>query len=161
MELLERYDASRLQGVRSDGSGGLLALCPCHDDHDPSLHLWTDDAGELAFSCLAGCTWPELKETLAGMGLPVDAHADRGGQNTTVIATYDYNDESGELAYQVLRYQPKSALARWFAQRTQGGGPNKRGRRIMIVAVARRLAIALWRYLKDGVIPEGAAMKAA
>ena len=66
-----------------------------------------------------------------------------------------------EMAWMWLRYQPKSALARWFAQRTQGGGPNKRGRRIMIVAVARRLAIALWRYLKDGVIPEGAAMKAA
>jgi transposase len=66
-----------------------------------------------------------------------------------------------EMAWMWLRYQPESALARWFAKRTEGSGPNKRGRRIMIVAVARRLAIALWRYLKDGVIPEGAAMKTA
>jgi transposase len=65
-----------------------------------------------------------------------------------------------EMAWMWLRYQPDSALARWFAQRTSGGGGNKRGKRIAIVAVARRLAIALWRYLKDGVVPDGARMKA-
>ncbi|MEM5332142.1 hypothetical protein VSR34_37375, partial [Paraburkholderia sp. JHI2823] len=42
-----------------------------------------------------------------------------------------------------------SALTRWFNERTQGTGPNRRARRIAIVAVARRLAIALWRYLKE------------
>lgn len=66
-----------------------------------------------------------------------------------------------EMAWMWLRYQPHSALSRWFAQRTQGTGANKRSRRISIVAVARRLVIALWRYLKDGVIPEGAQIKAA
>lgn len=66
-----------------------------------------------------------------------------------------------EMAWMWLRYQPGSALARWFAQRTQVGGPNKRGKRIAIVAVARKLAIALWRYLTDGVIPDGAALKTA
>lgn len=66
-----------------------------------------------------------------------------------------------EMAWMWLRHQPHSALARWFAQRTQGTGANKRSRRISIVAVARRLVIALWRYLKDGVIPEGALIKAA
>lgn len=65
-----------------------------------------------------------------------------------------------EMAWFWLRYQPGSALTQWFARRTQGSGSNKRGKRIAIVAVARKLAIALWRYLKDGVIPEGAAMKA-
>ncbi len=64
-----------------------------------------------------------------------------------------------EMAWMWLRYQPESELARWFNKRTQIGVPNKRGRRIAIVAVARRLAIALWRYLKDGVIPEGAIIK--
>ena len=66
-----------------------------------------------------------------------------------------------EMAWSWLRYQPDSALTRWFNQRTQGTGPNRRARRIAIVAVARRLAIALWRYLKDGVIPEGAQLKSA
>jgi transposase len=65
-----------------------------------------------------------------------------------------------EMSWLWLRYQPQSALARWFAQRTQGTGSNKRSRRISIVAVARRLVIALWRYLKDGVIPQGAQTKA-
>ena len=59
------------------------------------------------------------------------------------------------MAWTWLRYQPGSALTQWFNQRTQGTGPNRRARRIAIVAVARRLAIALWRYLKDGLIPEG------
>lgn len=66
-----------------------------------------------------------------------------------------------EMAWFWLRHQPSSAISQWFAHRTQGGGPNKRGKRIAIVAVARRLAIALWRYLQDGVIPDGAAMKVA
>lgn len=66
-----------------------------------------------------------------------------------------------EMAWMWLRYQPGSALARWFAQRTSGGGANKRGKRIAIVAVARRLMIALWRYVRDGVVPDGARMKAA
>lgn len=64
-----------------------------------------------------------------------------------------------EMAWMWLRYQPRSALAQWFARRT--AGDNKRGKRIAIVAVARRLAIALWRYLRDGVIPAGAQLKAA
>jgi transposase len=64
-----------------------------------------------------------------------------------------------EMAWTWLRYQPGSALTQWFNQRTEGTGPNRRARRIAIVAVARRLAIALWRYLKDGVIPEGAQLK--
>jgi transposase len=66
-----------------------------------------------------------------------------------------------EMAWTWLRYQPSSALTQWFNQRTQGTEPNRRARRIAIVAVTRRLAIALWRYLKDGVIPEGAQLKAA
>ena len=62
-----------------------------------------------------------------------------------------------ELAWSWLRYQPESALSRWFTRRFAGGG--KRMRRIGIVALARRLAIALWRYLEDGVIPDGAKLK--
>jgi transposase len=66
-----------------------------------------------------------------------------------------------ELAWSWLRYQPDSALTQWFYQRTQGTRLNRRSRRIAIVAVARRLAIALWRYLKDGLIPEVAQLKSS
>lgn len=64
-----------------------------------------------------------------------------------------------ELAWLWLRYQPESALSAWYRRRTQGEGA--RSRRSMIVAVARKLAVALWRYLKTGEVPEGARLKPA
>ena len=63
-----------------------------------------------------------------------------------------------ELSWLWLRYQPNSTLTQWFQQRFAGGG--KRMRRIGIVAMARKLLIALWRYVKEGVVPEGAIFKA-
>ncbi len=63
-----------------------------------------------------------------------------------------------ELAWLWLRYQPKSALTRWFHERTSGH--KGRIRRIIIVAVARKLIIALWRYLETGLIPSDAELKA-
>ena len=63
-----------------------------------------------------------------------------------------------ELSWLWLRYQPNSALSQWFERRFAQGG--KRMRRIGIVAMARKLLIALWRYLNDGVIPEGAVLTA-
>jgi transposase len=62
-----------------------------------------------------------------------------------------------ELAWSWLRLQPESALTQWFNRRFAGAG--KRMRRVGIVAVARKLAIALWRYLQDGEIPAGALLK--
>lgn len=62
-----------------------------------------------------------------------------------------------EAAWLWLRHQPDSALSQWFHDRTQG--QKGRIRRIMIVALARKLAIALWRYLETGLIPEGANLK--
>ena len=64
-----------------------------------------------------------------------------------------------ELAWSWLRYQPGSALSQWYRQRFAHGG--KRLRRIGIVALARKLLIALWRYVEHGLIPEGAKLKAA
>jgi transposase len=63
-----------------------------------------------------------------------------------------------ELAWTWLRLQPRSTLARWFNKRFARAGA--RMRRVGIVALARRLAIALWRYLRDGEIPGGARLKA-
>jgi transposase len=64
-----------------------------------------------------------------------------------------------ELAWLWLRHQPDSALSRWFHARVQ----DHRGRirRIAIVALARKLLIALWRYVSQGEVPEGARLKAA
>ncbi len=62
-----------------------------------------------------------------------------------------------ELAWLWLQYQPGSALAVWF--RTRVGSVKGRIRRIMAVALARKLVVALWRYLVDGIVPEGAVLK--
>lgn len=64
-----------------------------------------------------------------------------------------------ELAWSWLRYQPDSALSQWYQKRFARGG--KRQRRIGIVALARRLLVALWRYVDTGWLPEGAELKAA
>lgn len=62
-----------------------------------------------------------------------------------------------ELSWRWLQLQPDSELTLWFNRRFATG--SKRMRRIGIVALARRLVIALWRYVEDGVIPAGAVLK--
>jgi transposase len=63
-----------------------------------------------------------------------------------------------ELAWLWLRHQPDSALSLWFRNRTANAG--KRAKRIAIVALARKLIVALWRYLSTGLVPDQATMKA-
>src|SRR5215475_12119897 len=82
-------------------------------------------------------------------------------QNKTLlarIAELEARRQAGgtmiQAAWLWLKHQPKSAITRWFVQRT--AGQSGRIRRIMIVAVARKLAIALWRFLKQGLVPQGA-----
>jgi len=62
-----------------------------------------------------------------------------------------------DVAWDWLRYQPASALARWYQKRFGSGGA--RMRKIGIVAFARKLLIALWRYAQTGLIPKGARLK--
>jgi transposase len=64
-----------------------------------------------------------------------------------------------ELAWAWVRHQPHSELTQWFERRYGSG--NSRSRRIGIVALARKLLIAYWRYLEEGIVPEGAELKAA
>lgn len=61
-----------------------------------------------------------------------------------------------QLAWNWVRWQPHSALTQWYQTNF---GTGKRARRIGIVAVARKLLIALWRYVTTGVVPEGAIVK--
>jgi transposase len=63
-----------------------------------------------------------------------------------------------ELAWLWLRHQPDSALTQWFRERTANA--SHRLRRIAIVALARKLIVALWRYLTTGLVPEHAVLKA-
>jgi transposase len=62
-----------------------------------------------------------------------------------------------EIAWAWRRFQPDSALSQWYERRFGHG--SARLRKIGIVALARKLLIALWRFLKTGVLPEGAVLK--
>ena len=63
-----------------------------------------------------------------------------------------------QLAWLWLRYQPGSELAQWFRERV--GALAWRTRRIAIVAMARKLLIALWRYVETGFLPAGIEIRA-
>jgi transposase len=63
-----------------------------------------------------------------------------------------------QLAWRFLEFQKDSALAKWFESRTKN---NRALRKKMIVALARKLLIALWRYVRDGVVPEGVVLRPA
>jgi len=64
-----------------------------------------------------------------------------------------------EVAWLWQKYQPASPLSAWYIQKTTG--QSSRIRRIMLIALARKLAISLWRYLETGLIPEGVVMARA
>ena len=66
--------------------------------------------------------------------------------------------KSIELAWLWVLHQPDSALSQWFRQRTANA--SKRIKRIAIVALARKLMVALWRFLTTGLVPDGVVLKA-
>jgi len=63
-----------------------------------------------------------------------------------------------QLSWRFLEFQKESALAKWFRARTEN---NRGSRKKMIVALARKLLIALWHFVRDGVVPEGVALRPA
>ena len=64
-----------------------------------------------------------------------------------------------QLSWRWLLFQNKSALAQWYRARTAGGTPGLR--KAMIIALARKLLIALWRYITIGEVPAGAVLRPA
>jgi transposase len=100
------------------------------------------------------------RELAACVGLnpsPYDSGASQREQGISKAGNRRVRALLVEIAWYWLRYQPHSALSAWFNQRFAAGG--KRMRRIGIVALARRLLIALWRYVEHGVVPQGAQLK--
>ena len=95
---------------------------------------------------------------LAGLGgTPYSSGDSEQEQGISKAGRPDMRSLLIELAWSWLRYQPDSKISRWFQNRCSG--PNKRSRRRAIVAVARQLAVAFWRYLDQGLLPEGAKIK--
>jgi len=96
----------RLDGVKKNGSG-YVAKCPAHPDDKPSLSIGEGKNGGIVLHCHAGCT---AEKIVASIGITM---RDIMPQETTkpkqrkVVATYDYEDESGRPVYCVKRYEPK------------------------------------------------------
>jgi len=89
-------------------------------------------------------------------GTPYDSGESRREQGISKAGNRRARDLAIELSWLWLRHQPGSELSRWFRERV--GDLKGRIRRIAIVAVARKLMIALWRYLTTGLVPTGAVL---
>lgn len=91
------------------------------------------------------------------VGVPYNSGATSREQGISRAGLARVRGLAVELAWLWRRYQPHSALTRWFEARFGAGG--KRARKIGIVALARRLMVALWRYTQTGIVPEGATVR--
>jgi transposase len=89
-------------------------------------------------------------------GTPFDSGESRREQGISKAGNRRARELAVELSWLWLRHQPDSELACWFRERV--GDTKGRMRRITIVAVARKLMVALWRYLETGVVPTGAVL---
>jgi transposase len=89
-------------------------------------------------------------------GTPFDSGESRREQGISKAGNHRARGLAVELAWLWVRHQPGSELSRWFHARV--GDTKGRMRRITIVAAARKLMVALWRYLETGVVPTGAVL---
>ena len=90
-------------------------------------------------------------------GTPYDSGESRREQGISKSGNRRAREIAIELAWLWLQHQPDSALSRWFRDRV--GNLKGRIRRIAVVAVARKLMVAMWRYVTTGLVPTGAVLK--
>jgi transposase len=88
---------------------------------------------------------------------PFDSGESRRQQGISKAGNHRGRTAAVEFSWLWLRHQPDSELSRWFWQRV--GDHKGRIRKIAIVALARKLMVALWRYLETGLVPTGAVMR--
>ena len=101
----------RLKGAKRNGDGW-TALCPAHEDRNPSLSVH-EHGGKVLVHCHAGC---RTEDILSVLGLTM-ADLFRGAAQPKQQTTYPYLDENGTLLFEVVRYEPKA-----FKQRRPDGG---------------------------------------
>ncbi len=93
----------KLDGVRASGSG-YVALCPGHEDNEPSLSITEGDDGRILVKCQAGC---ETEDVVAGMELTL-RDLFTGPNLSEPEAVYQYTDESGVVLFEVVRFPGKN-----------------------------------------------------
>ena len=111
----------------------------------PHEFFWRDFHNRKQVGACAGLT-----------GCPYDSGSSQREQGITKAGSRRIRALSIELAWNWVRFQPSSQLTQWFVRRF---GSGKRHRRVGIVALARKLLIALWKYLETDQWPEGAELK--
>ena len=98
---------------------GWKALCPAHDDHNPSLSIWQEN-GAPALKCYAGCERSHVLEAIGLSSKDIMPSKSRASSSKPaarrIVATYDYTDDGGKVIYQSVRYKPKD-----FSQRRPDG----------------------------------------
>jgi transposase len=92
-------------------------------------------------------------------GSPDESGKTRREQGLAKAGNWRVRHTSLQLAWRWLKFQKDSALAQWYRARTAGGGDITRKK--MIVALARKILIALWRYVTTGELPAGVVLKPA
>jgi transposase len=129
----------RLMGLKAVGvrSAWILVL---------ELFAWRDIKNGKELGALVGLT-----------PTPYDSGKSQREQGISKAGNRHVRSLIVELAWLWLRWQPGSALSQWYDRRFGSG--NKRARKVGIVALARKLLIALWRYVDQGELPEGAEEK--
>jgi len=146
-EQVEILKGSSVQAQKAKALGQLKGIGP--------VSSWT-----LVFEFFGWRRFNNVKQVGAASGLAPTPHASGDMQREQGISKAGNRRVRAtmiEVSWFWLRYQPQSSLSRWFTRRFGGGG--KRTRRIGIVAMARKLLVALWKYLEKGLVPEGAMLK--
>lgn len=90
---------------------------------------------------------------------PYDSGDNRRQQGISKAGSHRGRRLAVELAWLWRKHQPESELSRWFNERVGKAKKGARIRKIAIVALARKLMVALWRYLETGLVPGGAVMR--
>jgi len=120
-----------------------------------------ETACSFSVECFAYRHFNNGREVGAYVGLtptPFDSGESRREQGISKAGNARLRWRAIEVSWLWQRYQPDSELTKWFKKRFANG--SARQRRIGIVAMARKLVVALWRYLEYGIVPEGATLKA-
>jgi hypothetical protein len=134
-----------LRGAKRNGKGW-LALCPAHDDHEPSLSVKDGNNGGVVLHCFAGCS---TQQVCAALGIDIrelmpDGYAtDTLSHAGRIVETYDYTDEHGNLLSQVTRLEPKK-----FQQRR----PDGKGGWLWNLTDVRRVLYRLRELLADATV---------
>ena len=116
----------------------------------------------LSHECFAWRTFANRKHlgSFAGLtGTPFDSGEMLREQGISKAGSGRVRTTMIELAWGWVRWQPGSALTHWFVDHYVRGGTS-RSKRKGIVALARKLLVALWKYVEQDVVPEGAVLKA-